>query len=298
MNISNTEFSLGKSENEESSKVNPYSEDRLSSLNGLMNSSNSNIMICLDEMRNNKDDVNFYSAKSQDCTELQLIDFSDQVNSQENINNTKFSQGKSANEESSKVNLISGKRISNLNGLMYSSNSDIKICSDGMRNNDDISFYSAKSRNWEDLLLIDFRNNVNSQENTRNNELSSDISENVESIVVNSSHEKENSSLVALMNSSNSVIKKCAEDIDEITKRNQLSGFDHKTTIFKRIDRDLFKLMVKLDNIDVESDYYVEEERKIALNLIQDLISVLENKVKCKLDDCIICETGIDLKNK
>jgi hypothetical protein len=298
MNISNTEFSLGKSENEESSKVNPYSENRLSSLNGLMNSSNSNIKICLDEMRNNKDDVNFYSAKSQDCTELQLIDFSDQVNSQENINNTKFSQGKSANEESSKVNLISGKRISNLNGLMYSSNSDIKICSDGMRNNDDISFYSAKSRNWEDLLLIDFRNNVNSQENTRNNELSSDISENVESIVVNSSHEKENSSLVALMNSSNSVIKKCAEDIDEITKRNQLSGFDHKTTIFKRIDRDLFKLMVKLDNIDVESDYYVEEERKIALNLIQDLISVLENKVKCKLDDCIICKTGIDLKNK
>jgi hypothetical protein len=56
--------------------------------------------------------------------------------------------------------------------------------------------------------------------------------------------------------------------------------------------------MVKLDDIDVESDHSVKEERKIALTLIHDLIRVLENKVKCKVEDCIICKTGIELKNK
>jgi hypothetical protein len=101
-----------------------------------------------------------------------------------------------------------------------------------------------------------------------------------------------------LKNSRNSDIKECAEDIDKITKKLKPLYFDHKTTDYKRIDRELFKLMVKLDDIEVESDCTVGEERRIALNLIHDLIRDLENKVKCKSDECIICKTGIDLNDK
>jgi hypothetical protein len=138
---------------------------------------------------------------------------------------------------------------------------------------------------------------LNSQENISQNEFSSGISENGESVVVNSISYKKNSSLIILMNSRHSDIRKCAEGIDEITQKLNNLDFDHKTTIFKRMDRELFKLMVKLDDIDVGSDHSVKEERKIALNLIHESIKILENKVKCKINDCIICKTGIDLKN-
>jgi hypothetical protein len=127
---------------------------------------------------------------------------------------------------------------------------------------------------------------------------SSNTNQNQKSNNISQSTKKENPNLIALKNSSNLDIKKCAEDIDEFTKKLNNLQFDHKTTTYKRIDRELFKLMVKLDDIDVESDSSVKEERKIALTLIHELIRVLENKVDCKVNDCIICKTGIDLKNK
>ncbi len=134
--------------------------------------------------------------------------------------------------------------------------------------------------------------------NISNTGFSSHINQNQESNNISQSTKKENLNLIALKNSSNSDIRKCAQDIDEFTKKLNDLQFDHKTTAYKRIDRELFKLMVKLDDIDVESDSSVKEERKIALTLIHELIRVLENKVDCKVNDCIICKTGIDLKNK
>ncbi len=92
-----------------------------------------------------------------------------------------------------------------------------------------------------------------------------------------------------MKNSRNSDTKEYVEDIDKITKKLKPLYFDHKTTDYKRIDREIFKLMVKLDDIDIESDYTVGEERKTALKLINDLIRDLENKVNCKSDECIIC---------
>ncbi len=146
--------------------------------------------------------------------------------------------------------------------------------------------------------LIEQKKKEKFQTNISNTEFSSNTNQNQKSNNITQSTKKENPNLIALKNSSNSDIRKCAEDIDEFTKRLNNLQFDHKTTTYKRIDRELFKLMVKLDDIDVESDYSVKEERKIALNLIHDLIRVLENKVNCKVNDCIICKTGIDLNDK
>ncbi len=54
--------------------------------------------------------------------------------------------------------------------------------------------------------------------------------------------------------------------------------------------------MVKLDDIDIEENSELGEERRKTLSVIHDLNKLLDNKVKCKLDDCIICKTGIELK--
>ncbi len=54
--------------------------------------------------------------------------------------------------------------------------------------------------------------------------------------------------------------------------------------------------MVKLDNIDVEENNEYIEQRKLALMKIHDMNKLLNSKVKCKLDHCIICKTGINLK--
>jgi hypothetical protein len=59
---------------------------------------------------------------------------------------------------------------------------------------------------------------------------------------------------------------------------------------------DLFKMMVKLNDIDVEESHKYIKQRKFALMKIHDMNKLLDSKVKCKLDDCIICKTGINLK--
>ncbi len=86
------------------------------------------------------------------------------------------------------------------------------------------------------------------------------------------------------------------ENILKVNKLLKQSKFVHKTSAFKRLDRELFKMMVKLDDIDVEENTEYREERKLALMKIHDMNKLLDSKVKCKLDDCIVYKTGIEVK--
>jgi hypothetical protein len=99
-----------------------------------------------------------------------------------------------------------------------------------------------------------------------------------------------------LGNSTHHEIRICGENLLKLNKELNQSEFVHKTTAFKRLDRELFKMMVKLDNINVEENSQHSEERKLALMKIHDMNKLLDSKVKCELDDCIICKTGIELK--
>jgi hypothetical protein len=106
-----------------------------------------------------------------------------------------------------------------------------------------------------------------------------------------------NKVLNALIKSNNEVIKNCAQSIEGLNEQIKQNEFPHKITLFKRIDRELFKLMIKLDDIDIENNPELEEERRLALLEIHDSIKLLDSKVKCnkKLNDCIVCKTGIEL---
>ncbi len=96
--------------------------------------------------------------------------------------------------------------------------------------------------------------------------------------------------------SNNEVIRKCAQSIIGLNEQIKQNEFLHKTTLFKRTDRELFKLMIKLDDIDVEENPQLAEERRLALLEIHELNKSLDSKVKCELNGCLICKTGIELK--
>ncbi len=76
------------------------------------------------------------------------------------------------------------------------------------------------------------------------------------------------------MKSNSEVIKNCAQSIEELNEQIKQNEFLHKTTLFKRIDRQLFKLMVNLDDIDIENNPELEEALK-ALRAVKALL--LEN---------------------
>jgi hypothetical protein len=108
-------------------------------------------------------------------------------------------------------------------------------------------------------------------------------------------HKKDDVSQM-LRNSTHQEIRICGKNLHIINELLKQTKFIHKTTEYKRFDRQLFKLMVKLDDIDVEENHEYIEQRKLALMKIHDMNKLLDSKVKCKLDHCIICKTGIDLK--
>jgi hypothetical protein len=62
-----------------------------------------------------------------------------------------------------------------------------------------------------------------------------------------------------LRNSNRQEMRICGENILKINKLLKQSKFVHKTSAFKRLDRGLFKMMVKLDDIDVEENTVVVE---------------------------------------
>jgi negative regulator of replication initiation len=111
-----------------------------------------------------------------------------------------------------------------------------------------------------------------------------------------SNNQEKNEVFENLKNSTHEEIKTCEESLRKMDELLRQSEFLHKTTSFKRFDRELFKLMVKLDDIDVEDNSEHSEGRKSLLMNIHDLNKLLDSKVKCKLDDCVICKTGIELK--
>jgi hypothetical protein len=57
--------------------------------------------------------------------------------------------------------------------------------------------------------------------------------------------------------------------------------FKHKTTEFKKLDREIFKLMIKLDDIDSENEPKTESERKKSITKIHDLFKIMDEKVEC-----------------
>jgi hypothetical protein len=111
-----------------------------------------------------------------------------------------------------------------------------------------------------------------------------------------SNNQEKKDAFEILKNSTHEEIKSCGESLRKIDELLGQSEFVHKTTSFKRLDRELFKLMVKLDDIDVENNPEHSEEQRLVLMKIHELNKLLDSKVKCKLDDCIICKTGIELK--
>jgi hypothetical protein len=79
----------------------------------------------------------------------------------------------------------------------------------------------------------------------------------------------------------------------------EISGmeFKHKTTQFKKLDREVFKLMIQLDDIDAGKEPIIEDKRKELVKEIHELFKIMDEKVDCKQQDCIICKTGIDLND-
>jgi hypothetical protein len=73
--------------------------------------------------------------------------------------------------------------------------------------------------------------------------------------------------------------------------------FKHKTTQFKKYDREIFKLMIQLDDIDTGNEPIIEDKRKELVREIHELFKKMDEKVDCRQQDCIICKTGIDLNN-
>jgi uncharacterized protein YacL (UPF0231 family) len=111
-----------------------------------------------------------------------------------------------------------------------------------------------------------------------------------------SNYQERNDMFVQLGNSTNHEIKVCGKNLLKLNEVLNQSEYVHKTTAFKRLEGDLFKMMVRLDNIDVEENPQYIKERKLALMKIHYMNELLDSKVKCKLNDCIICKTGIELK--
>jgi hypothetical protein len=91
------------------------------------------------------------------------------------------------------------------------------------------------------------------------------------------------------------IIRNSEKAFEDLRERIMNSHFEHKTIAYKRLDSQLFKLMVKLDDIDIEDKPNLKEQRKQLLTKIHDSVAILENKVNCEIVDCIICRTGIDL---
>lgn len=79
----------------------------------------------------------------------------------------------------------------------------------------------------------------------------------------------------------------------------EISGmkFKHKTTQFKKLDREVFKLMIQLDDIDAGNEPIIEDKKKALVKEIHELFKIMDEKVDCKQQDCIICKTEIDLNN-
>jgi hypothetical protein len=101
-----------------------------------------------------------------------------------------------------------------------------------------------------------------------------------------------------LLSPNESILETVTQTLNSL--RNEISGLDfkHKTTKYKRLDREIFKLMVKLDDIDAENDSSIDDKRKKIVTEIHGLFKILDEKVDCKQQDCIICKTGIELNNK
>jgi hypothetical protein len=91
------------------------------------------------------------------------------------------------------------------------------------------------------------------------------------------------------------IIRNLEKTFEDLRERIINSHFEHKTKAYKRLDSQLFKLMVKLDDIDIEDKPNLMEQRKQLLTKIHDSVAILENKVNCEIVDCIICRTGINL---
>jgi hypothetical protein len=138
--------------------------------------------------------------------------------------------------------------------------------------------------------FLDDKLNENPSFSTSTVPVNSEMQEN------DSNNQEKNDVFEIMKNSTQEEIKTCGESLHKMKELLEKSEFLHKTTSFKRLDRELFKLMVKLDDIDVEDNPEHSEGQKLLLMKIHDLNKLLDSKVKCKLDDCDICKTGIELK--
>jgi hypothetical protein len=115
---------------------------------------------------------------------------------------------------------------------------------------------------------------------------------------INDEEIKKNSIVSEEISSENeSILGTVAETLKTLKDKILGLDFKHKTTEFKKLDREIFKLMIKLDDIDAENEPKTENERKKSLTNIHDLFKIMDGKVDCKLEDCIICKTGIDLND-
>ncbi len=109
---------------------------------------------------------------------------------------------------------------------------------------------------------------------------------------------KKNSIVSEEISSENeSILGTVAKTLKSLKDKILSLDFKHKTTEFKKLDREIFKLMIKLDDIDSENEPKTENERKKSMTKIHDLFKIMDEKVECKLEDCIICKTGIDLND-
>jgi len=74
------------------------------------------------------------------------------------------------------------------------------------------------------------------------------------------------------------------------------STFKHQFIEYRSLELNLTKLFNYLDMFDIDNDPDLRKLRKVHYEKIHQLEEKLKTKLECKINDCIICRTGIDLE--
>jgi hypothetical protein len=105
-------------------------------------------------------------------------------------------------------------------------------------------------------------------------------------------YQKRKESSEQLMKSNFKDIRRIGESIFNYNDQIKDLKVFHETTLVKRIEGQLFKLMTEMDEIDIEKNPEIRNERKLAIIQIRALLKLLDSKIQCKKDNCIDCKIG------
>jgi len=85
------------------------------------------------------------------------------------------------------------------------------------------------------------------------------------------------------------------KELDNLNLKIDGSTFKHQYIEYRSIELNLTKFFNNLDKLDIDNQPDLRKLRRVYYEMIHHLEEKLKTKLECKIDDCIICRTGIDL---